>query len=89
MDTMLDDKVSYEQAIIQLGFEEKDTNKENNNELITIAQWVLDANPSIVQQYYDGKLTVVAFFVGQIMRQTQGKVDPNLAKEIVEKLLIV
>ena len=50
----------------ELGF---DKTENNDEELIRIAQSILDANPSIVAQYHGGKTTTIGFFVGQIMKQ--------------------
>lgn len=51
------------------------------------AQAVIDANPKEVQAYRAGKTTLVGWFVGQVMRQMKGKADPNLTRQVLEKLL--
>ena len=43
----------------------------SEDEIIEVAKGVLDANPQIVEQYKGGKITVIGFFVGQVMKQTQ------------------
>jgi aspartyl-tRNA(Asn)/glutamyl-tRNA(Gln) amidotransferase subunit B len=48
---------------------------------------VLDANPAQVAQYVGGKTSIVGFFVGQVMKQMQGKANPQRTKELVEELL--
>ena len=52
-----------------------------------VVQAVLEANPKEVQAFKSGKTTLLGWFVGQVMRQMRGKADPNLAREILEKLL--
>jgi aspartyl-tRNA(Asn)/glutamyl-tRNA(Gln) amidotransferase subunit B len=48
---------------------------------------VLAANPEPVANYRKGKETLMGWFVGQVMRATRGKADPQLAKELLEVLL--
>ena len=43
----------------------------SEDEIIEVAKGVLDVNPQIVEQYKGGKVTVIGFFVGQVMKQTQ------------------
>ena len=52
-----------------------------------VVQSVLEANPKEVQAYKGGKVTLIGWFVGQVMRQMRGKADPNLARAIIEELL--
>ncbi|GAB4579459.1 MAG: Asp-tRNA(Asn)/Glu-tRNA(Gln) amidotransferase subunit GatB [Anaerolineales bacterium] len=53
----------------------------------TIAEQVLAASASEVATYKAGKTTLMGWFVGQVMRQSRGKADPQTAREILEKLL--
>jgi aspartyl-tRNA(Asn)/glutamyl-tRNA(Gln) amidotransferase subunit B len=48
---------------------------------------VIAANPKQVEQYKGGKLTVSAFFVGQVMRLSKGQANPALLNELVVKKL--
>ncbi len=52
-----------------------------------VVQAVLEANPKEVQAFKSGKTTLMGWFVGQVMRQMRGKADPNLARDILERLL--
>lgn len=52
-----------------------------------IAKSVLDENPEQVESYKQGKDSLIGWFVGQVMRNSQGKADPNLAKDILLELL--
>lgn len=48
---------------------------------------VLAANPDKVEQYRGGKTGLIGFFVGQCMKEMQGKGDPKLInKTLAEKL---
>jgi glutaminyl-tRNA synthetase len=48
---------------------------------------VLAANPSKVAEYRNGKRGLLGFFMGQIMRETQGTANPQLTKELLKKRL--
>lgn len=51
------------------------------------AQKIMDAHPKEVADYKAGKTKVMGFFVGQLMRQTKGQANPQLANEIFQRLL--
>jgi aspartyl-tRNA(Asn)/glutamyl-tRNA(Gln) amidotransferase subunit B len=55
--------------------------------LETLVQKVLDANASEVEKYLGGKTTLLGWFVGQVMRETRGKANPNTVSEILQKRL--
>ena len=59
----------------------------DTGELEAIASEVIEANPKQVGQYRGGQEKLVNFFVGQVMKRTKGKADPNLVKEILARLL--
>ena len=48
---------------------------------------VVAENPAQVAQYRGGKQQVLGFFVGQVMKATQGRADPKLVNELVRKAL--
>ncbi len=48
---------------------------------------LLAAYPDKADQYRAGKTGLLGFFVGQVMRQTGGKANPQLVKELVEAKL--
>jgi aspartyl-tRNA(Asn)/glutamyl-tRNA(Gln) amidotransferase subunit B len=52
-----------------------------------IAQQVMAANPDNVEKYRGGKDTLIGWFVGQVMRESGGKADPNAARAVLEELL--
>jgi aspartyl-tRNA(Asn)/glutamyl-tRNA(Gln) amidotransferase subunit B len=56
-------------------------------ELERIVDGVVAANPKQVEQYRAGKTTVMAFFIGQVMKATRGQADPHTATEIVRRKL--
>jgi aspartyl-tRNA(Asn)/glutamyl-tRNA(Gln) amidotransferase subunit B len=55
--------------------------------ILSACKSVLNESPGEVESYKSGKLTLMGWFVGQVMRKTQGKADPAMVKEFIEKLL--
>lgn len=56
-------------------------------DLKVIAQKIIDSNPSEVEKYKAGNVRLFGFFVGQAMKETQGKANPKLLNDIFQKLL--
>jgi aspartyl-tRNA(Asn)/glutamyl-tRNA(Gln) amidotransferase subunit B len=48
---------------------------------------VIEDNPDQVATYKKGKTTIIGWFVGQVMKQSRGKADPQLTRSILEELL--
>ena len=48
---------------------------------------IIAANPQQVEQFRSGKTKVLGFFVGQVMKQTGGKANPQQVNELVTKKL--
>jgi len=48
---------------------------------------VIGENEGQVQQYLDGKDKVLGFFVGQVMKKTGGKANPQQVNQIVKDKL--
>jgi len=48
---------------------------------------ILEASPSQVAQYKEGKTNVIGYFVGQVMKATQGAANPKAVNEILRRLL--
>jgi len=59
----------------------------DEGEILKIVQEIVDANPEQVQQFKEGKTKVMGFFVGQLMKQTKGKANPQMANELFAKEL--
>jgi len=55
--------------------------------LETAAQAIIQAHPKEAADYRAGKTKLMGFFVGQLMKQTKGQANPQLANEIFKKLL--
>ena len=48
---------------------------------------VIERHPEQVQQYRDGNQKVLGFFVGQVMKASQGKANPQQVNETLRRLL--
>ena len=48
---------------------------------------VMVANASMVEQFRAGKDKLLGFFVGQVMKQSQGKANPQAVNDILRKKL--
>lgn len=59
----------------------------STDDLRAIIAMVINDNPTVVQQYKDGKTSVIGFFVGQVMKQTQGKADPKTLPQEIQAML--
>jgi aspartyl-tRNA(Asn)/glutamyl-tRNA(Gln) amidotransferase subunit B len=52
-----------------------------------IVRGVLEANPKQIEQYKGGQQKVFGFFVGQVMKATQGKANPAEVNKILKQAL--
>ena len=48
---------------------------------------IIEKNPSQVAEYRSGKDKLFAFFVGQAMRASKGKANPNTVNDILKQKL--
>jgi aspartyl-tRNA(Asn)/glutamyl-tRNA(Gln) amidotransferase subunit B len=48
---------------------------------------VIAANPTQIEQYRAGKEKLFGYFVGQVMKATEGKANPQLINELLKKML--
>jgi len=52
-----------------------------------LCEQIIADNPRQAGQYRSGKDNLLGFFVGQLMKATQGKANPSLSAELMKKLL--
>jgi aspartyl-tRNA(Asn)/glutamyl-tRNA(Gln) amidotransferase subunit B len=57
------------------------------SELAPLVERILADNPAQVESYRDGKHGLLGFFVGQVMKETQGKADPKTVNELLREKL--
>lgn len=71
------------EIIKELGLEQISS----KDELVGVVQQVIADNPGPVEQYRAGKDTTIKFLVGQIMKATRGKANPQLAEQLLQEQL--
>ena len=59
----------------------------DESEIESAIDRALSENPKEVEQFRAGKDKLFGFFVGQVMRKTKGKANPQLVNEILRKKL--
>ena len=59
----------------------------NSNALEPLIEEVLKQNPKQAEQFRQGKTKLIGFFVGQVMKETSGKANPQQVNELVLKKL--
>lgn len=59
----------------------------SEDEIIWLAQEIVQNNPKAHEDYKWGKLTTIAFFVWQLMKATKWSLNADTAKTILEKIL--
>lgn len=52
-----------------------------------IVDKIVNANQEKTEQYRDGKTGLLGFFIGQVMRATQGKANPELVEKLLKRQL--
>lgn len=57
------------------------------DELEHFIEEIIKENPKPVQEYLEGKIIAIQFLLGQIMKKTQGKANPKVARSILERRL--
>ncbi len=56
-------------------------------ELEPVIDRIIETNPKQVEQYKAGKTRLLGFFVGQVMKETGGKANPQQVNEIIRRKL--
>lgn len=54
-----------------------------------VAEDILAAHAGLVSRYRGGETKLFGFFIGQVMRATQGKADPEIVNELLKEKLSV
>jgi len=80
---MLDTKKFAGEIIKRKGL----TQIQDKGELNKIIDKVIKANPKSVQDYKNGKENAIMFLVGQVMRESKGKANPQLVSELLKEKL--
>lgn len=71
-------QIVEEQGLVQISDE---------SELRRIVQETISANPQPVQDYKAGNERALAYYVGQVMKQTKGKANPGLVNKLIQEIV--
>lgn len=95
-----DKKITTEQAkeVFSISVEENKTPKEvveekgfkvvdNDNLIKELSIKIIENNKEVVEVYFNGKVKMLDYLVGQIMKETKGEASPLRAKEIMLETL--
>jgi aspartyl-tRNA(Asn)/glutamyl-tRNA(Gln) amidotransferase subunit B len=72
------DEIVKEKGLVQISDEE---------ELMRVADEVLDENAGQVAAYLGGKESVLQWFMGQVMRKTRGRAQPQRVQQLLREKL--
>lgn len=81
--TMLDKGKMPSKLVKEMGLEQVDDEKLIED----IVKGAMEKNPVAVEQYKSGKVGVIGYFVGAVMKETRGKANPKKVNEIIRRLL--
>lgn len=59
----------------------------DSDSLAPLVKQIIANNPKQVEQYLSGKTKLLGFFVGQVMKETQGKANPQQVNQLVKEKL--
>ena len=60
---------------------------DDTDALQKIIDQLITDNPTQVAEYKAGKVKMISFFIGQVMRQTKGKANPALVNQLLDAAL--
>jgi len=66
----------------------KDSPQDRENYLKPIIEKIIKQNPELVNEYRNGKTTLLKYFVGLVMKETKSKADPQIAEKMLEVRLM-
>ena len=59
----------------------------DEGQILSIIREVIKDNPGIAESFKSGNSRSSGFVIGQVMKKTQGKVDPKVASKLVAQEL--
>jgi len=82
-DEMVSDSSDVESLIAKLGVEQVS----DDSEIDKIVQGIIDSNPDESERYKNGETKLKGWFVGQVMKSSKGKANPQMVNEALDRLL--
>lgn len=83
LEKMFFNGLDVDRAIEEGGLKRIDDAREINK----IIDKVIKNNPAVLADYKKGKTNAIVYLIGQAMKESEGKANPNLVREILEKKL--
>ncbi|MBC7229399.1 MAG: Asp-tRNA(Asn)/Glu-tRNA(Gln) amidotransferase subunit GatB [Actinobacteria bacterium] len=80
---MLESGRDAEEIVAERGL----TQISDQGELEAVVEEVVKENPGVVEDFRKGKEKAVSFLVGQVMRKTRGRANPQLVNELLQRRL--
>jgi len=80
---MLASGISADKIVKQKGLEQVS----DTDQIALIVEKVLDDHTTEVDDYLNGKETIIHWLFGQVMQAAKGKANPQVIKEILQKKL--
>ena len=80
LDYLMKNNISVDDTIDKLGLKQVS----DDGAIIAIIDEILSANPDKVEQYKSGKDKLFGFFVGQTMKASKGKANPQKVNELLK-----
>ena len=66
----------------------KDNSQISNKDFLSsIVNNILENNKSQIEEYKNGRTNLFDYFVGQVMKETRGKANPNMVKDLLNEKL--
>ncbi len=81
LEQMVKTGIDPSQAMVELNVEQLD----DDESIETVVDTVIKQNPDQVAEYKAGKEPVIKYLLGQVMKLSQGKANPQKAEEILKK----
>ncbi len=79
---VLDEKKEVREFI-----KEEDKQISDKEKLESIIDMIIKDSPKQVEEYHNGRTNLFDYFVGQVMKNTKGKANPVVTKEIIKEKL--
>jgi len=83
LEEMFKKGITADEVVRELGLSQISDTDSIEAEAIT----AIESNPQAVADYKAGKMSAIKFLVGQVMKATRGRANPQMVNELLEKKL--
>ena len=84
---IFEEYLDNDKSAIDLVNEKGMTQVSDDKEIDLMIDKVLEENPKMLEQYNSGKEKLFGFFVGQVMKISDGKANPQMVNNLLSKKL--